>query len=42
MPLVLAIIVVFSGDPGTQIDALQHPVFVMKADPPHLTPATSQ
>jgi hypothetical protein len=38
----LAIIVVFSGDPGTQIGALQHPAFVMKADLPHLTPATSQ
>ena len=31
----------FSGDPSAQIDALQHPVFVMKAGFPYLTPATT-
>lgn len=28
----------FSGDPSTQIDALQHPVFVMKGGIPYRTP----
>ncbi len=34
-------LVAFSGDPSTQIDDLQHPVFVMKAGIPYLTPAAT-
>ncbi|MBN8947619.1 MAG: amidohydrolase family protein [Rhodanobacter sp.] len=37
-PGLAADLAAFSGDPSTQIDALQHPVFVMKAGLPYLTP----
>jgi imidazolonepropionase-like amidohydrolase len=31
----------FAGDPSKQIDDLQHPVFVMKAGIPYLSPAAT-
>ncbi|WP_426689354.1 amidohydrolase family protein [Rhodanobacter ginsengiterrae] len=34
-------LVAFTGDPSTQIDALRHPAFVMKAGTPYLTPTTT-
>jgi imidazolonepropionase-like amidohydrolase len=40
-PGLAADLAAFHGDPSTQIDALQHPVFVMKAGLPYLTPAST-
>ena len=40
-PGLAADLVAFSGDPSTQIDDLQHPVFVMKAGIPYLTPTAT-
>jgi imidazolonepropionase-like amidohydrolase len=40
-PGLAADLVAFDGDPSTQISALQHPVFVMKAGHPYLTPAAT-
>jgi len=40
-PGLAADLAAFSGDPSTQIDSLRHPVFVMKAGLPYLTPTTT-